>query len=667
MTGAFRKFSITFLLFLAASPLFPLSVQDNNEPRYELKVTVFPADNRISGEGVISIPHDAEGSVSPGTLKVTELKVVDGVTGETKTAPGALIQVRGGERIEFRYEGIFKPERERENIENVGVTGANIVDGRGIMLLSDWYPVYSGPCVFSLEVTLPRGFVVLSESNRMAVRPGPGKGMKTQTFDFPVAVSGITLVGGKHIVRKERYRGVTLRTYFFAEEDHLSVTYRENVKRYLDLYEKMLGPYPFGAFSVVENIFQTGYSFPTYTLLGSRVIPSRYVPEISLGHEFLHQWFGHFVEVDRTQGNWSEGLTTYLADHWYEELEGKGHSYRKKILVDYMNYVSPAGDIPVSQFEGRVDYATKAIGYGKTAMIFHMARKMLGDEAFFAGLRRFITENGFRKAGWDALKGSFTDSGEKDLARFFNIWTNEPGMAVLEIGPPVVESRGEMFALTIDVVQKNGPFTFNLPLKVETEDSQENFPVRVGQRSVRFSKEFTSRPLRIIIDEDYDTFRLLSESEFPPVISAFTGNKDNLVITPESEGERLRDVAAFFRRQGYRVAGKKEVTADMLNRSSYLVMSSDRSSLSDFLGFDVDPVIPRGGLVVKVIKNPKSPGKVIVLCYYDDVKQLELAYRKIFRYGNYSLLVFEEGKNTLKRTDDSARGIILDLVGKDRR
>jgi aminopeptidase N len=237
------------------------------------------------------------------------------------------------------------------------------------MLLSDWYPVYSGPCVFSLEVTLPRGFVVLSESNRMAVRPGPGEGMKTQTFDFPVAVSGITLVGGKHIVQEEIYRGVTLRTYFFAEEDHLSGMYRENVKRYVDLYEKMLGPYPFGAFSVVENIFQTGYSFPTYTLLGSRIIPSRYVPEISLGHEFLHQWFGHFVGVDGEGGNWSEGLTTYLADHWYEELEGKGHAYRKKILVDYMNYVPPTGDIPVSQFEGRVDFATKAVGYGKAAMI----------------------------------------------------------------------------------------------------------------------------------------------------------------------------------------------------------------------------------------------------------------------------------------------------------
>ncbi|MDH3259278.1 MAG: hypothetical protein OEM19_07440, partial [Deltaproteobacteria bacterium] len=162
MTGAFRKFFITFLLCLAASPLFPLSVQEHNEPRYELKVTVFPGDNRISGEGVISVPHDVEGFVSPGTLKVTELKVVNGVTGEIKTAPGTLIQVRGGERIAFRYEGIFKPARERENIENVGVTGENIVDRRGIMLLSDWYLVYSGPCVFSLEVTLPGGFVVLS-------------------------------------------------------------------------------------------------------------------------------------------------------------------------------------------------------------------------------------------------------------------------------------------------------------------------------------------------------------------------------------------------------------------------------------------------------------------------------------------------------------------------
>jgi hypothetical protein len=253
-----------------------------------------------------------------------------------------------------------------------------------------------------------------------------------------------------------------------------------------------------------------------------------------------------------------------------------------------------------------------------------------------------------------------------ELRKLFDTWTTGKGMAVFEVKPPVVKREGDSFVLDMYIMQKNGPFVFSLPVRVETENSQQMFTVKVDRGTVRFVEKFKSRPLRVVIDEDYDTFRLLSDAEMPPVISAFTGNKDSLVIIPESEGERLRDVAAFFRRQGYRVADKKEVTADMLNRSSYLVMSSDRTSLSAFLGFDVDPVIPRGGFIVKVVKNQKSPGKVIVIFNYEDARQLESAYRKVFRYGNYSFLVFEDGENTFKGTDDTARGIILDLVGKDR-
>jgi len=53
-----------------------------------------------------------------------------------------------------------------------------------------------------------------------------------------------------------------------------------------------------------------------------------FITETSLGHEVLHQWFGNALGVDDEQGNWCEGLATYLADHWYEEQKGKGWEYR---------------------------------------------------------------------------------------------------------------------------------------------------------------------------------------------------------------------------------------------------------------------------------------------------------------------------------------------------
>lgn len=62
-----------------------------------------------------------------------------------------------------------------------------------------------------------------------------------------------------------------------------------------------------------------------------------FIPYTSLPHEILHNWWGNRVWVDYEKGNWSEGLTAYLADHWMKERRGKGEQYRLKALQRYGN------------------------------------------------------------------------------------------------------------------------------------------------------------------------------------------------------------------------------------------------------------------------------------------------------------------------------------------
>ena len=42
--------------------------------------------------------------------------------------------------------------------------------------------------------------------------------------------------------------------------------------------------------------------------------------------------------------------------------------------------------------------AFRAIIYNKGAMVLHMLRRLVGDEAFFSGLRRFYADSRFSKA-----------------------------------------------------------------------------------------------------------------------------------------------------------------------------------------------------------------------------------------------------------------------------
>ena len=88
--------------------------------------------------------------------------------------------------------------------------------------------------------------------------------------------------------------------------------------------------------------------------------------------------------VDPASGNWCEGLATYTADYLNAEYESTAaaRDYRQQALRNVASLVSPRTDFSLSRFRSRTDPATKAIGYDKASMVFHMLRRQLGDDAF---------------------------------------------------------------------------------------------------------------------------------------------------------------------------------------------------------------------------------------------------------------------------------------------
>ena len=118
------------------------------------------------------------------------------------------------------------------------------------------------------------------------------------------------------------------------------------MRRHLIFYRERLGPYPFSKFAVVENFLPTGYGMPSWTLIGKNVIRLPFLLDTSLPHEIVHSWWGNAVEVDYTNGNWAEGLTTYLADYLLKEVNQPHEAleYRRKLLRDYAALVTPAND-----------------------------------------------------------------------------------------------------------------------------------------------------------------------------------------------------------------------------------------------------------------------------------------------------------------------------------
>ncbi len=158
------------------------------------------------------------------------------------------------------------------------------------------------------------------------------------------------------------------------------------------MYSGLIGPYPYEKFALVENFWETGFGMPSFTLLGPTVIRLPFIINTSYPHEILHNWWGNSVFPDYEQGNWSEGLTAYLADHLMKEQQGSGAEYRMDTLQKYADYVLGSRDFPLTRFRSRHSSSTEAIGYGKSLMFFHMLRLELGDDTFRKGIREFYKQ-----------------------------------------------------------------------------------------------------------------------------------------------------------------------------------------------------------------------------------------------------------------------------------
>ena len=113
-------------------------------------------------------------------------------------------------------------------------------------------------------------------------------------------------------------RPLRLRTYFPAALDGeagLAEAYLADSQRYIERYAGQIGAYPFTEFSVVASPLPTGFGMPTLTYIGEQVLRLPFIRREFARPRGAANWWGNGVLVDYARGNWSEGLTTFMADY----------------------------------------------------------------------------------------------------------------------------------------------------------------------------------------------------------------------------------------------------------------------------------------------------------------------------------------------------------------
>ncbi len=660
----------SFLLCIAALSTPPSLATISH---HAIDAAIFPATGRIEVEDTIDLAPSSGGSTLyiGSSMDVQAVEAGDRAIhfdmGSSEQPGFSLLTWTDAvsSRLTIRCTAEFAPPAEGAGVEReyqameiaarIGSSGAYVSPSVG------WYPSGAEELArFDVALTVPKGWLSVSEGRRVS-EASTTRGTRIEhSAAFPL--EGIHLCAGPYF-RSEAMQGDTrVETYFFEADTSLAPTYLEATVGYLERYERLYGDYPFSRFAVVENFMPTGYGMPTFTLLGQRVIRLPFIVRTSLGHEVLHNWWGNSVYVDQSTGNWCEGLTSYCADYAYKVDQGPtaARRYRKDLLKGYADYVSLERDMPLARFAGRIDLATRAVGYGKAAMVFHMMRARIGEEAFDRSLRWVAQAYRWRKTSWSDFFDAFEQVSGRSLDGELEQWVERPGAPDISIDRVELgRSASGEYRIDLELRQQAPSFSVDVPVRITAEDQIVHRVVRIDGATTRVLLFSAKRPYRVDIDPGYDVFRRLHAAEMEPTLSQFFGDpaRTAMAFGALRSSDDTKALIAALSAPDVSESGEEggHAKALLTSKTPYperlppeaIYDSSGRLSI-DGHNFD-----PDNEACVLALAGPVGPELHIIT---SSPEQLAPLGRKLSHYGRYSFLVFRSGRNVVKgnwSVDDS--------------
>jgi aminopeptidase N len=228
-------------------------------------------------------------------------------------------------------------------------------------------------------------------------------------------------------------------------------------------------------------------------------------PPFFLAHEVAHQWWGQGVGWESYHEQWlSEGFAQYFAALYAEADEGPA------VFGDILDQMrtwaldrSDQGPVYLGYRLGHVkrDSRTfRALVYNKGAVVLHMLRRLVGDDAFFRGLRRFYEGARYVKTGTEDLRDAMEIESGRSLQRFFDRWIHGSTLPQLTYAYDVrsspvnevavrIEQSGDLFDIPVTVtLEFRDRSTRDVVISVTEARVDVRIPLEGPLRSLRVSE-----------------------------------------------------------------------------------------------------------------------------------------------------------------------------------
>jgi aminopeptidase N len=341
----------------------------------------------------------------------------------------------------------------------------------------DWWPCKNNLSdkIDSIDIFITTPQQYRTASNGMLISEAIQGNFKTAHWKhrYPIATYLIAIAATNYQVfslyAKNGSDSIQVLNYIFPECIADAQNRMPALIQSMELYENLFTPYPFAKERYGHAQFGRGGGMEHQTMS----FVNSFAQEL-LAHELAHQWTGDMI----TLGNWheiwlNEGFATYWQGLTYYYLYPVyWHGWLQTQITKITS--QPNGSVYCYDttdfnriFDGRLSYS-------KGAMLLHMLRWVIGDSAFYTGMKSYLSDTNltYKYACSDNFISHMETASDTTLTEFFNDWLYGEGYPKYSILCNVSSTSNDI-QLTINQTQSDPSSVsfFKMPVPVKFKDA----------------------------------------------------------------------------------------------------------------------------------------------------------------------------------------------------
>ena len=455
---------------------------------------------------------------------------------------------------------------------------------------SAWFPTIDAPnqkMTQEIEITVPNKYATLSNGaliNQIKKGKNRTDHWKLDKKHAPyLAFIGV----GEFEIIKDNYKNISVDYYVEKEYAPYAKEIFGLTPEMIGFFETKLGvEFPWNKYSQIvvrdyvsgamENTTAVVHGEQAYQKPGQLI--DNNIQENTIAHEIFHHWFGNLV----TSESWSnlalnESFANYSEYLWREYKYGKVNA--EMHLFDQVEAYKNAQDAKNKSlvrftYDDREDLFD-LVSYNKGGAILHMLRKVVGDKAFFEGLKQYLTKYQYQSAEVHQLRLVFEELTGKDLNWFFNQWFYGAGHPDIQVSYDYNTLRK---TVTVNLFQlQAGYFQFPISIDVFEGSKKTRHTVFVDAKDASFTFPYNRQPNLIQINSDNNLICDLNENKILSDYIFQLKHADNFVhrreallevVKKQEEKDAFNAVVEALNDQSYKIRILALENIDLINKFS---------------------------------------------------------------------------------------------------